>query len=214
MKIISSDDGLQLITVGLQETAGHEICASIDDTNLREECHKFLAFVANYIQSGHRIQPGGTLGYGYWITKGIEDNLGNLCFWEYEPEAVNYVPGISNTLRYWRDQHQVCAMATSIYDPPNAEQLIVISEGVFERDDVQGVRYPSPNHMSGWWITTDRYDGNVSSLKTVHAYHLTAKRPDLAKFIALTYGYRFYSDNGEVRFDPKVIEGNGKQVQF
>jgi hypothetical protein len=214
MEIISSDDGLNLTTVGLQETAGYEICAAIDDTNLRDECHGFLTFVASYINSGHRIQSGETLGYGYWITKAIGENGGNLSFWEYEPEAVKYVPGITNTLRYWRDQHQICTMASSLYSPPNAEQLIVISDGVFEGEDVQGVRYPSPGHMSGWWITTDRYDGNVSSLKTVHAYHLTAKRPDLAKFIALAYGYRFYSDNGEVRFDPKVVDGDVGQTQI
>jgi hypothetical protein len=87
--------------------------------------------------------------------------------------------------------------------------MVVISDGVFDGDHVQGVRYPSPEHMSGWWITTDRYDGKVSSLKTIHAYHLTRERPDLAPFLALAVGYRFYSDNGGVRFDPKVI-GNGK----
>lgn len=199
-----------MTTVGLEKTTGHEICAAVDDANLREACHEFLLFVSRYIMEGHQIQPDETLGYGYWITKAVVDDSGKLCFWEYGPDAMEYIPGISNAVRYWRDQHQVCAASSSLYSPPNAEQLIVISVGVFDGDDVQGVRYPSPGHMSGWWITTDRYDGNVSSLKTVHAYHLTAKRPDLAKFIALAYGYRFYSDNGEVRFDPKIIDGIGK----
>lgn len=210
MEIISSDDGLTMTTVGLCSEGGPEICATVDDISLSDECRQFILFVSAYIAEGHQIQPGETLGYGYWITKATADDKGRLCFWEYTPDAVEYVPGVSKTLRYWRDQHRVCEKASSLFSPPSAEQLITISDGVFEGDDVQGVRYPSPAHMSGWWITTDRYDGNISSLRTVHAYHLTAKRPDLAPFLALAYGYRFYSDNGEVRFDPKVIDGAKK----
>jgi hypothetical protein len=87
--------------------------------------------------------------------------------------------------------------------------LITVSEGVFEGDDVQGVRYRLPSHMSGWWITTVRYNGALSSLKNVHEYLLTASRPDLTRFLALAVGYRFYSDNGEVKFDPKTIDDAG-----
>lgn len=211
MEIISDAAGLMLRTVGLIDSAGFEICAEIDDIELQDECRKFLLFVAGYIHDGHLIRPLETLGYGYWITKAMSEADGSLCFWEYGPEAVEYVRGITNTLRYWRDQHEVCAAASSLYSPPNAEQMIVISAGVFDGDEVQGVRYPSPEHMSGWWITTGRYDGDVASLKTVHAYHLTAKRPDLARYLALTYGYRFYSDNGEVRFDPKVMDNRSRK---
>lgn len=36
-------------------------------------------------------------------------------------------------------------------DPPfpAPDQLVVMSEGVYEGDVVEGVRYPSPEHMSG-----------------------------------------------------------------
>jgi hypothetical protein len=214
MEIIASDDGLTMTTLGLRSSGGLEICATADDIDLMEECRRFLLFAAAYIEDGNQIMAGETLGYGYWITKAMADDKCGLCFWEYTSDAKEYVPGISNTLRYWRDQHQICEAASSLFSPPNAQQLVTISDGVFEGDDVQGVRYPSPTHMSGWWITTDRYDGNASSLKTVHAYHLTAQRPDLARFLALAYGYRFYSDNGEVRFDQKIITGanNGGQA--
>jgi len=45
--------------------------------------------------------------------------------------------------------------------------------------------------MSGWWITTKLYDGDVKSLKHEHTYHVTAARPDLAKYLALPDGFRF-----------------------
>jgi hypothetical protein len=72
---------------------------------------------------------------------------------------------------------------------------------------VQGIRYPSPDHMSGWWITTDRYDGNIKSLRYEHTYHVTAARPALAKYLALPDGFRFnFSAGEEVWFDEKVLE--------
>ena len=45
--------------------------------------------------------------------------------------------------------------------------------------------------MSGWWLITEKYDGNIESLKHEHTYHVTAARPDLASFLALPYGFRF-----------------------
>jgi len=45
--------------------------------------------------------------------------------------------------------------------------------------------------MSGWWLITEKYDGNIESLNHEHTYHVTAARPDLASFLALPYGFRF-----------------------
>ena len=72
---------------------------------------------------------------------------------------------------------------------------------------VQGVRYPSPDPMSGWWITTDQYDGDINSLKREHTSHVTAARPDLAKYLALPTGFRFdLSGREDVWLDEKVSE--------
>jgi hypothetical protein len=71
-------------------------------------------------------------------------------------------------------------------------QLVAISKGIYEGvTPVQGVRYPSPDHMSGWWLTTDEYDGNIDSLVTVHFEHIIEKCPELALYMALPFGYRF-----------------------
>jgi hypothetical protein len=85
------------------------------------------------------------------------------------------------------------------------DRLVVVSDGVLESEPVEAVRYPSPEHMSGWWITTDRYNGDVQSLRTHHLYHLTAARPELAQYLALPYGFRFNLARGEdIWFDPEV----------
>lgn len=205
MEIFSSNDGLTMTTRGLRSTSGWEISATISDPQFVDECRNFLLFVADYIGSNNPIKPGETLGYGYWITKAMAEGEGVLCFWEYSSDAVEFVPGVTLTLRYWRDQHMVCDRSVSMFSPPRGNQLIVISDGVLEGESVQGVRYPSPEHMSGWWITTDRYNGDVATLKTIHAYHLTARRPDLARYLALAFGFRFYSENDEIRFDPNAM---------
>jgi hypothetical protein len=63
--------------------------------------------------------------------------------------------------------------------------------------------------MSGWWITTGRYDGNTASLKREHLRHLTAARPDLARLIALPFGFRFdLTHHEDVWFDPQTLGHN------
>ena len=73
-----------------------------------------------------------------------------------------------------------------------ASQMVVISKGIYEGVvPVEGVRYASPKHMSGWWLTTDEYDGDINSLNTVHFKHVVEHRPELAIYMALPVGYRF-----------------------
>lgn len=83
----------------------------------------------------------------------------------------------------------------------------MISDGVLEGQAIEAVRYPSPAHMSGWWLITDRYDGNFRSMRREHLYHLTAKRPDFAPFLALPFGFRVdLSGEERVWFDAQVLE--------
>lgn len=207
VRIVTGADGLTVATEGRSNGAGlRDCCVRVDEASLVSDCYPFLETVLAYMEAGRAIAPGETMGYGYWITKAVADGEHRLDFWERCPDKGIFIPGISNTLRYWREQHRVCTAACAPFAPPNPGQLVVISDGVYEGDAVQGIRYPSPSHMSGWWITTDRYDGNVSSLRTEHIHHVSSKRPDLAQFLGLDYGYRFYSDNGEVLFHPAALE--------
>ncbi len=103
------------------------------------------------------------------------------------------------------DQYEVCRRFRTHCMPPRSDQLVVISAGVVEGDAVEGVRYPSPEHMSGWWITTDRYDGDSKSLTLHHLHHLVEWRPDIAPYLALPFGFRFVLGEAEhVWFDEVV----------
>jgi hypothetical protein len=196
-------------TSGLQKLGMPEIAVSINDSALIPEIKAFLEFVVRYLsKSSKRINSGETIQYGFWVVLFQRNPVGILEVWEYAPDGKGFVLGCDVTLRCWREQHHICNLSKADFAPPNPDQLVVISEGVFEGLAVQGVRYPSPEHMSGWWITTDRYDGNIKSLKHEHCYHLCAKRPDLTKYLALPHGYRFDLARGQdIWFDENVSKG-------
>ena len=191
MNVAVRNRELEAYTEGLAASGHPELSVEVADRALVPQGEGFLQYVIAYLQqSGTRIRSGETLRYGYWMTKFLGDDR-LLRVWEHNREATDFVPGANLALTYWREQHRICGHFGGSFTPPRPDQLVVISEGVFEGDPVEGVRYPSPAHMSGWWITTDRYNGRPESLRTEHCYHLTAARPDLAGYLALPYGFRF-----------------------
>ncbi|OSR69953.1 hypothetical protein BV327_03879 [Pseudomonas syringae pv. actinidiae] len=190
--------GLMLKTDGLLQKYGYEINVQAHDEDLKEYAIEFVGTVLHYLETGHKILPNETLGYGSWITKMQLNDCQELIFFEQIPLTDDYVLGITTTLKMWAEQHALCTKVGVEHSVPLHDQLIVISDGVFEGDAVEGVRYPSPEHMSGWWITTDRYNGDTQTLKTVHAHHVAEHRPDLVKFLAMPFGYRFHEASGDI----------------
>jgi hypothetical protein len=145
--------------------------------------------------------------YGYWILKFIGARDGLLDIWEYDPTLTEVVDGAHLALTYWRDQHEVCSSVGAVFTPPKPDQLVAVARSVFEGHPVKGVRYPSPEHMSGWWLVTNQSDGNAKSLQTEHLHHLTSRRPDLARYLALPFGFRFDSNGEDSWFDSDVVDG-------
>jgi hypothetical protein len=202
------DHRLTVRTESLSVSGHLEISVDVGE-DLLEQSERFLKYVSDYLSgSGRQIKPGETMAYGYWLVKFQKAEQGeHLETWEYSADASAFVKGADLTLGYWRDQHFVCGRHEAAFSPPRPDLMTVVSAGVMEGLAVQGVRYPSPDHMSGWWITTDLYDGNVKSLRHEHTYHVTAARPDLAKYLALPNGFRFnFSVAEEVWFDKKALE--------
>jgi len=80
------------------------------------------------------------------------------------------------------------------FDPPSPEQLLSLSVRVYENLPVEGIRYqPGSELDSGWYLTTDRYTGDVDTLTHEHAHHVVLGRPELAMYLALPSGYWFSS---------------------
>lgn len=190
--------GLKVTTSGFLESGMPELCAEVETVSLLPECENFLRFVANYLfESGRKIHAGETLNYGYWLVKFQAVNNDLLEVWEYDSEGTKFVRGGSLALRYWRDQHRVCSAYGAEFTPPRPDKLTAVSAGVMEGAQVQGVRYPWQEHMSGWLLVTKQWDGNIKSLTNHHTYHVTATRPDLAAFLALPIGFRIDLTDGQ-----------------
>src|SRR5262245_46849436 len=134
-----------------------------------------------------------------------------LEVWEPRTDDGNLlVPGADFTLTCWRDQHQVCELLNAEFSPPDPDQMCAVSAGVMEGElPIEGVRYRAPGHMSGWYITTDRYSGHIADMRVEHCYHVTARRVDIVRYLALPAGHRFFlwrdaqGLNDQVRFDER-----------
>ena len=208
IKVGNSDGCFTVRTQGLRDVGHWEVSIDVDGS-LVEESTQFLNYVCDYILGSEKqLKSGETMAYGYWLVqfqKAQQEEY--LETWEYRADASTFVKGGQLTLGYWRDQHCVCDLYKAPFSPPRPNRLTVLSAGVMEGLPAQGVRYLSPDNMSGWWITSDSYDGNMKSLRREHTYHLTAARPDLAKYLALPDGFRFnFSVAQEVWFDEKVLQ--------
>lgn len=204
-----SEQAVVAETSGLRKLGYPEFLLEFTGTSLIDEAKAFLLYLSECVlRNTVPFRTGETIAYGYWVVRFADAEGNKQEIWEYNPLGTGFIKGATLALFYSKEQHAVCNVLDTDFSPPKPDQLSVISEGVFEGLAVQGVRYPSPTHMSGWWITTDKYDGNIRSLKNEHTYHLTAARPELAKYLALPVGFRFdFTSSEDVWFEERIAKG-------
>lgn len=193
-------------TIGLNNCIKKELKISILQRS-DEEYIKVLKYLIDYAcQPNVVIKPGETIAYHSWILQFVTADETFFEIWEAEQSGKGYHSGVDYATYIVHEQEDECLMhnATPIF--PTFSQNIVISKGVYEGLPIEGVRYSSPKHMTGWWLITDEYDDNVNSLLNVHYFHVAFKRPDILKYLALPFGFRFFTDGhiSEVRFDDKI----------
>lgn len=103
-------------------------------------------------------------------------------------------------------QEEICKKFKVSPRFPIFTQKVAISAGVLDGLPIEAVRYPSPYHMTGWWLTTTEYDGNVKTIKPVPCHDIAFNRPDIFKYLALPFGYRFFcGEETDIWFDEKVV---------
>lgn len=192
-KVIKYIDGF-FVSVGLVNDIRYELKVKALSFSHSDYIY-VLKYVIDYIISEKVIvKPNEKIGFNSWMLKFVESN-GFLEIYELDSKAEDYQQGADFSLALLRDQRFICEKYDSRFLFPWSSQLVVISDGVLEGEPVQGVRYESAYHMSGWWITTDLYNGDVNSLKRIHLPELIARRPELGKFLALDNGMRFYVED-------------------
>lgn len=171
------------------------MAVSVESQGMLEDGERLLRFLVEYqLQTDHRLKAGQTVAYGYWTIRCVAGETGCLEVWEVKSESEShlFVPGANRALTYWRQQSALCRSVGSEMKPPHASHRVSVSAGVLEGTlPLEGVRYPSFTPNSGWYLTTDLYDGDIRSVRMIHLEHLTAARPEVTKLLGLSFGYRF-----------------------
>lgn len=167
-----------------------------------------VKIAANYALSMEKtLCEGEKITLMSWIYELRErDNFLELD--ELSADGERFVKGCAFSEKLIAAQMLVCEKLGANPHYARTDQMVAVSNEVLSGGTpIEGVRYPSPDHMSGWWITTDSYNGDTSTLKTVHMGHVIAARNDVPAFLALPFGYRFRMD-GETNawFDPEAAK--------
>jgi hypothetical protein len=192
-------------TIGISGLIGHELKIPI---GLNTE-HDYIIIVEYLIDYIFNTQPtitsGQTISYYSWLLKFVDQD-GYLEIWEASNDGTIYSKGADHSIRIKNEQDRICLIENVKPLYPSFNQKIAISQGVYDGLPINGVRYPSPLHMTGWWLTTDLYNDKIESLMVVHFYHVAFKRADILPYLALPNGFRFYIGHNDVsvRFDNEV----------
>ncbi len=204
MKYKRIESTLAVQTDGLLIGDQRELRASISDRGRLVECEGFLKYVADYLtNTGSTLKAGETIQWGYWHVKFELASDGILDAFEHNPDWSAYIRGISLAASYVAEQHATCAQNGEEMCAPPAHYWCMVSGGVLEDEPVDGARYAADDEISGWYLTTEKYDGNVTSMRWMRLYEVTSVRPDVARYLALPHGYWFNQrdDNEPIGFD-------------
>lgn len=194
-------------TINLSQFIGYEVKLLNQENTL--DCIRFLEYLIDYcIDHKPVIKPDQTLAYHSWSVQLSKSADAYLTIKETSTDGNSYIEGINFSSKTIKEQEEICKKFNVNPVYPQFNQLIVISKGVFEGLDIEAVRYSSPDHMTGWWLTTELYDEDINSLITVHYYHVAFNRPDIIKYLALPYGFRFENSISDIDiwFDENAID--------
>jgi hypothetical protein len=197
--IIIKLDDIYYYTEGLASFIGKEIRllkGHFDDSEYIEVIKYLIDYIIDHQPT---LVDKQNIGYYSWLLQIHSNDSNYFDLYEVSEGGETLNEGCDLTISIIRSQSETCFQCELVPLFPNFNQQIVISKGVYEGKDIEGIRYDSPDHMSGWWLITDDYDDNIESLMTVHYYHVAFKRPDILKYLALPFGYRFLMENGKIQ---------------
>ncbi|KAA2217749.1 immunity protein Imm33 domain-containing protein [Chryseobacterium sediminis] len=191
-------DSLYLETKGLDSYISKEIRVAIVN-NQPENYIDVIKYIIDYIvDSKPTISENQNIGYYSWLLQFRLDEDNCYDIYEANSDGSSFNKGCDTAISVVRQQGEICWQQNLIPLFPNFSQSVVISDGVYEGKDIEGIRYDSPQDESGWYLITDDYNDDIKSLKMVHFYHVAFARPDILKYLAIPFGYRFIMKEGNI----------------
>ena len=156
------------------------------------------------------------------------DNIIAETIFEWDNESINYEINKAN-INLWRNrlltdkdellihnswnshienQKDICKKYNSKWRPVNKKWIIGVSKNL-EKDPINGLRHPSENGTTGWFIWTGEYQETNDFFQPMCAEHLLEKRPEIIKYLGLEVGFRFLTDKKgyeDIWYDEKLKE--------
>ncbi|PTT43701.1 hypothetical protein DBR28_00200 [Chryseobacterium sp. HMWF028] len=197
-KIEISVNNRYVETKGLRSFLDKEIRVAIGN-NQPESYVDVIKYIVDYIiDSKPTISENQNIGYYSWLLQFRLDE--DKCYDLYEANAdgSDFNKGWDTAISVVRSQGEICWEQNLIPSFPNFNQSVVISDGVYEGKDIEGIRYESSQDESGWYLITDDWNDDIKSLKVVHFFHVAFARPDILKYLAIPFGYRFIMKEGNI----------------
>ncbi|MBO9693383.1 hypothetical protein [Chryseobacterium sp.] len=193
-------------TKGLDSYISKEIRVTIGN-HQPEKYIDVIKYIIDYIVDRKPvISENQNIGYYSWLLQFRlnEDNCYDL--YEANSDGSGFNKGCDTAISVVREQSEMCWEQNLIPLFPNFNQSVVISDGVYEGKDIEGIRYESPQDETGWYLITDDYNDDIKSLKMVHFYHVVFARPDIVKYLAIPFGYRFMMKEGDIEISKDEVE--------
>ena len=156
------------------------------------------------------------------------DNIIAETIFEWDNESINYEINKAN-INLWKNrlltdkdellihnswnshienQKDICKKYNSKWRPINKKWIIGVSKNL-EKDPINGLRHPSENGTTGWFIWTGEYQETNDFFQPMCAEHLLEKRPEIIKYLGLEVGFRFLTDKKgyeDIWYDEKLKE--------
>ena len=189
-------DDTYLETKGLNSYLNKEIRLFIRNQH-KEDYIDVIKYIVDYVAENKPvISENQNIGYYSWLLQFRVDDQNYYDLYEANADGSDFNKGCDTAISVIRKQSELCSHYGLPVQFPNFNQSVVISDGVYEGKDIEGIRYDSPQNESGWYLITDDYNDDIKSLKVVHFYHVAFTRPDILKYLAIPFGHRFRMDNG------------------
>ena len=156
------------------------------------------------------------------------DNIIAETIFEWDNESINYEINKAN-INLWRNrlltdkdellihnswnshienQKDICKKYNSKWRQKKKKWIIGVSKNL-EKDPINGLRHPSENGTTGWFIWTGEYQETNDFFQPMCAEHLLEKRPEIIKYLGLEVGFRFLTDKKgyeDIWYDEKLKE--------
>jgi RHS repeat-associated protein len=173
---------------------GAKLRFDLADLEIADEASHMLQLLTEYFSTTPLV-AGQKVDWASSLLIAQQHSPTCISFGELAFDGETVLPVVDNAVRIWVEQSALCRANDVDLCPTRFGQMIALSPHVLDgKEKLEGIRYKGTDVMSGWWIFTSDYDGQIddfASMHPTHTFHALRARPDIARFLGLPQGFAF-----------------------